>query len=232
MMHMRRARRPHLRHLHPLVLRNMCRRNLVRVFHFPPRRNLHRPGHLDHQIRLRNIPPFTPGPRSRCVAQISRRRSRFLPSRNRSNLLRTQRWIVGETSIPRIGKPGRHHLHLHRTRNFCRPRPRLFISHQRHRCSFPAPVAVLALILEDRNHILIEGRWRSPLARCGTGTRHLPERSHQHHRQPRREKNPKFLHERKNSKVSAHACPAECGSYDPRSSQKNPWSARENSTFT
>src|SRR5208283_401804 len=61
--------------------------------------------------------------------------------------------------------------------------------------------------------------------RCGRGA------CFQNRRRPRKNR-PEFLHERRNSKVNAHACRAERGSYDARSSQKNPWSAWENSTFT
>ena len=38
MMHMRRARRPNLRHLHPFILGKMCGHYLVRIFHFAIRR--------------------------------------------------------------------------------------------------------------------------------------------------------------------------------------------------
>jgi hypothetical protein len=57
--------------------------------------------------------------------------------------------------------------------------------------------------------------------RNGTRLR-LPPRSNENESNPRRKNHRNVLHERKNSRVNAHACRAECGSYAARSSQKNP----------
>src|SRR5580704_8086179 len=178
MVHMRRARGPHLHHLHPFVLGKMRARNLVRIFHFAPRRNLHRLRHLHHEIRLRDVPPFPPCPRRRRIPRIPRGRSSVCPRRNRRNLLLTQRRIVRKMSVSRIGKPWRHHLHLHRIRHLPRPRPRLAVSHQRHRRCFPAPMTTLTFVSKYRNHVLIERRRRRFFATPGRNARHLPGRSH------------------------------------------------------
>src|SRR5580698_8057891 len=158
MMHMRRARRPHLRHLHPLIFRKVRGHNLVRVFHFAPRRNLHRLRHLHHLIRRQNIPSFTPHPWRRRIARIPSRRSSVRPRRNRRHLFLSQRRIVRKMSESWIGEPGWHHLHLDRRRHFPRPWPCLLVSHQRKRRSFSTAVATLAFILQNRDDIFIEGR--------------------------------------------------------------------------
>src|ERR1700691_5433475 len=131
----------------------------------------------------------------------------------------------------RIGKPRRHHPHLNGSSNFLRPGPRLLVSHQRHRRSFSTPMATLAFILQDRNHTLIKGRRKILFSMPVGGARRLPPHSRCQKRDGH-EEHPEFHHERRNSSVNAHACRAECGSYAARSSQKNPWSGRENSTFT
>src|ERR1700678_1526349 len=176
MMHMRRARRPHFHHLHPLVLGKMSRHNFVRIFHFSARRNLHRPRHLHHHIRLRNVPSFIPHVWRGRPARVSRRRSRLIPRRNGRNLLRTQRRIIRKLPISRIGKPRRHHLHLYRRCHLPRPWPRLLIGNQRHRRSLAASVATLAFILEDRKHILIKGRRRRSRSMIWSGIRSRVQR--------------------------------------------------------
>jgi hypothetical protein len=200
--------------------------NLVRVFHFASRRNLHRLGHLHHHIRSRNIPACAPLPWSRRIRRIPRRRSCLCPCCDGRDLLRAQRWIIRKRSVARIGKPRRHHPHLDLRRHLARPRPRLLVSHQRHRRSFPTPVATLAFVLQDRNHVFIEGRRRNRL-RCllvslGAGECNPPRRANHEQRKRPSQKRRQVPHERRNSSVNAQACRAECGSYAARSSQKNP----------
>src|SRR5579863_2083751 len=89
--------------------------------------------------------------------RIPRRRSAVCPIRNRRDLLRTQRWIIREMSIPRVGKPRRHHLHLNSGRHFPRPGPRLLIRNQRHRRRFSGSMATLTFLLQDGKHIFIKG---------------------------------------------------------------------------
>ena len=159
-MHMCGAARPKLRHLHPPVFRKMRRHNFVGVLNLTPRRNLHGLGHLHHEIRVRNIPSFSPFPRCRRIFRIPRRSPSFGPRHNRRNLLLGQRSIVGKMPIPRIGKPRRHHLHFDRMRHRPGPRTRLLVGHEWHRRNFSRPMATLTMILQDRNHIFIERRRR------------------------------------------------------------------------
>jgi hypothetical protein len=79
-------------------------------------------------------------------------------------------------------------------------------------------MAALAAILQDGQDIFVEGRRRSFLL---LGSLHLSEL---HRRQERHcgAENRQSSHERKNSKVNAHAWRAALGSYAERSSQKNP----------
>ena len=65
-----------------------------------------------------------------------------------------------------------------------RPRPRLLVGHQRHRRNFARPMATLAVILQDGQHIFIEGRRRS--SRTGPASRHLPGGGHEQEQHPPR----------------------------------------------
>jgi len=97
-------------------------------------------------------------------------------------------------------------------------------------------VAALTFILQYRKHILIKGRRRDCLRNffvsLGNGARRLPRSSDYQEEGRSREKHPELFHERKNSKVNAQACFAECSLLAARSPQKKAWSARENSAFT
>jgi len=79
-------------------------------------------------------------------------------------------------------------------------------------------MAILAVILQDRQNIFIEGGRRRTF---GTGgeVRQLPSSRRRQERE-RGEDNARIPHDCRNSNVSAHACRAACGSYAARSSQK------------
>ena len=153
-------RRPHFDHLHPPVLGKMRGHDFVGIFHFTARRNRNRPRHLHHGIRRRNIPAVSPQVWPGRPARVSRRSTSFIPIRNRGDLSSGQRRIIRKFSIPRIGKPGWHHLHLHRSRNLSRQWPSLFISHQRHGRRLTGAMATLAMILKNRKNVFIKSRRR------------------------------------------------------------------------
>ena len=169
MMHMRRASRTKLRHLHPAVFRKMRRHDLVRVFDFAVRLNRYRLRHLQHQVGLRNIPPRSPLSRRWRLGLVSRRRTRFRPLRNRRNFPLAYRCIIRKMPIARIGKPRWHHLHLHRMSHGLSPGPSLLVGQECHRCDLARTMATLAMILEDWQHVFVERRRRTIFQRPGRG---------------------------------------------------------------
>ena len=78
-MHILRAGRMHFRHLHPLVFGEMRGHDLVCVFHVAIGRDVDRRGHLQNDIRLRDIPALGPLRRGRRIMRIARRSAGFRP---------------------------------------------------------------------------------------------------------------------------------------------------------
>ena len=64
--------------------------------------------------------------------------------------------LVGEVSVGRIGEPRRHLLVGDRGFDRARPRPRLLVGQERHRRDFARPMAGLTVLLQHRQHVLVE----------------------------------------------------------------------------
>ena len=86
--------------------------------------------------------------------------------------------------------PGRHLARLRHLGDRLRPRPRLVVGLERHRRDHPGvgvaggTVAVLAVLLQDREDVAIEGRRRARgrVVRCGGMDRRRARDCNQHHR--------------------------------------------------
>ncbi len=70
----------------------------------------------------------------------------------------TRRRSLAKCPTTGIGKPWRHLPARDRSLDGARPRPRLLVGEERHRRHFAGPVAALAVGLENRKHVLVEGR--------------------------------------------------------------------------
>src|SRR5271166_5478220 len=112
-MHVLATRWPDLRHLHPLVLGESCGHNLVGVLHVAGRWEAHWLWHLYDLVRLRDVPAFDPLTWRRRIFGRACGRTSIDPRSDKRDLLRRERWIIGELSKARIGKPRRHLFRLH-----------------------------------------------------------------------------------------------------------------------
>ncbi len=82
---------------------------------------------------------------------------RSSPLRNCRDLIGSQRRVIREATVARIGKPGRHRFILGNLADRSGKRAHLLVSLERHGRHLALPVAVLASRLEDRQNVLIEG---------------------------------------------------------------------------
>ena len=155
-MHIGPRRRQHFRHLHPAVLGKLRGHNLVRVVDVPARRQLHRLRHLHDQVRPRDAPAFRPASLCRPVIRLARRLFSRSPLPKRRNLFAAQRRIVAEPPNSRHRKPRRHRLVLRREANSISVSPRLVVTLERHRSDTSRPMASLAMLLQNRQHIPIK----------------------------------------------------------------------------
>jgi len=151
---------------------------------------------LDDQIRLglpkqrREIPDLFVRPRLRRwhVLHVALRGARINPLRNGGDLVVAQRPVVLEflDAHGLVDVPGRHLSIRHARLDRARPRPRLFISGERHRRDRVGPMARFALLLEDRRNVFRERRLRRNVGQGRRGDRHgnnenakwLPCRAH------------------------------------------------------
>ena len=166
MMHVLAARGPNLRHLHPLIFGESCGHDLVGVFHVPNRGKADRLWHLHDFVRLRDVPSFDPVTGRRSISWRSCRRTSIHPSGDNRDLLRSERWVVGESSVTRVGKPGRHLLRLHRTFDGRGPGSCLLVGYEGHGRNLAFAMADLAVILQDGHDVPIKRRPTQNLFSC------------------------------------------------------------------
>ena len=158
MMHMSRTPRPELRHLHPPVFGEMRRHNFVGVFNLATRR--------ESALTSASSPPdqagecSTPQPISSAQARRAHPppallRQTMPESSQSADRTMTHRWKNARTANPqttaassssRLRAPSP------------RPGTRLLVGHERHGRNFACPMATLAMILQDRQHIFVESR--------------------------------------------------------------------------
>ena len=114
--------------------------------------------HLEYHVRFADVPAFDKLDRFRLGRGFAFGRSRVGPRYDRVDFFLRQRAIVRKFfTHMRIRKPRRHAFQQHGFLDARGPRPRFFVGQQRHRRHFTGAMAVLAALLHDRQHILIEG---------------------------------------------------------------------------
>ncbi len=139
---------PHFNLLHPLVLSKGRRDGEVFVLDRTGRRNLILHRHLEDQIGRSDVPAFLPG--------VALRSAIVSPGDQRLDVGWGERAVVGELTEVRVGIPRRHSFEKHRLANRLRPRSGFLIGEQGHRRRFPGPMAALAVLGQNRGHVLAE----------------------------------------------------------------------------
>src|SRR5262249_26834202 len=150
------AGRPDFGHPYPFIFGESGGNDFVGVLDITASGDRHGLGHLDYPIGSRDVPSFDPLLPRRRVARIARRCTVLDPASNRCDLLIGERWIVREMPILRVGKPRRHFLGAHHLGDYFCFGSGLRIGDERHRCDLAWPVALLTMILEDREYVLIK----------------------------------------------------------------------------
>ena len=159
-----RRRRPDLNRAHPARLGERDWGRRLPPYVLPAGR--HGVGRrVDHQARLaelfRQLPLIDVRPLSgsRHVAGISLGRTRVDPLHDGVDLLIGEREIVLEMldADGPVEVPGRHGARFHALLDGFRPRPRLLERNQRHGSHGSDAVTFLAVVLQDRRHILGKG---------------------------------------------------------------------------
>ena len=149
--------RPELGRFHPLVFGESAGNDDVGVVDYASGRHLIFDRHLDHIVRLPDVPAFQPLHGLRLILGVAFRRTRVHPGHQRLDVGVAQAAIVRKMAISRVCKPGRHLLDQHRLLDRFRPGTRLLISQQRHRTNFAGAVAFLAILLQDRRYVPVKG---------------------------------------------------------------------------
>jgi hypothetical protein len=124
------------------------------IFHRPRRREFERPRHGQFKIVGRQVPAIRPDPFRRSIPQIPLLRTRICPVCKSFDVRRAERPVVREVAA--LGRPRRHFSRSYLVANSLGPRPRFIVSAQRHGTYLTRPMAFLAVILENRNHIAEE----------------------------------------------------------------------------
>jgi len=131
------------------------------------RHRRHRPIH--DQIRL-DLPTLRrPLDWRRSILGVAFRSSRVGPLGDGFDRALVERPVVGEMSEPCVRKPGRHLPRQDCGLHSFGPRPGALISQEGHRRHLPWAVTALAILLEDRQDVLVE---RDRLTTVGT---HSPD---------------------------------------------------------
>ena len=119
-----------------------------------------------------------PGDRRRRVPRIPFGRACIDPCGNQIDVQLLERPVVIEVAVARIGKPRRHRTSHHRLLDRPRPRARLLVGEHRERPDLAGAMAALAVLLENRNDVLMESH-RRRRALVGRGHSRCTERHSQ-----------------------------------------------------
>ena len=123
--------------------------------------------HVENQIRLTDGPAgaFRPLLGRRRVGRVACRRAGLGPAHQQVDLVLPEGPLIGEDTVLRIGSvPRRHQPGLDLPRDRPRPGACAGVVGERHRCHHAAEVgavgtmADLAVLLENRKHVAVEGR--------------------------------------------------------------------------
>src|SRR4029077_13014612 len=93
----------------------------------------------------------------RSVVGVAFRSVGFGPGDEGRDLLSGERRVVGEMTAARIGEPGWHDFGASPVRHLARLEARLLVGDERHGSDLAKAVAGLAVVLEDRENVAVEG---------------------------------------------------------------------------
>lgn len=150
--------RPSFGGSHPCVFFKASRDGEVLIFDGAFRRYRKSLRHCESLVRPGGqIPAFGPASWRRSVVRIARAGSGLGPLGEGLAFSEGKRTVVLELPTAGIGEPRRHFSVEHSGPNRFRPWSHLLIRKERHGCDFSRPVALLAVVLQDGQHIAIEG---------------------------------------------------------------------------
>lgn len=112
---------------------------------------------INRHVRLDIPAAFGPLHGWRRIRRFARRRAGIDPGHNRVNLRLLQRAVIIKMSVFGIGEPGRHFLCGDVGLDGCGPGTGALIVEEGKRANLSRPVATLAMLLNDGQHILVEG---------------------------------------------------------------------------
>ena len=122
-------------------------------------------GHGQHQVRLAELPALDEFPRRWGVLGIALRNAAVRPGRQRGHVLVGHVTLVVEGhALDRL--PGRHLSALGVVFNVRGPVDGLLIGHERERGDLAGPMALLAVLLQDRLHVAMERHRRLSSSPC------------------------------------------------------------------
>ena len=111
---------------------------------------------INSNIRLDLPTVCGPLNRGRRIFRIAFHGSTISPGRKSFDLGGFQGPVVVKVAVLRVREPGRHLFRKDRRFDRLRPRPGFLMAHQRHRSNLTWPMATLAILLQDRKHVLVE----------------------------------------------------------------------------
>ena len=163
-----RVSRTHLRRDNPHVFGKVHFHQNVLVGHRAGRGHIEVLGHLDDHVRL-DIPAVMKGDRSRLVLRVAFHRAAVRPRTERHDFRVGQSLVVREMPVRRIREPGRHLPLDDSGLDRFRPRTRVLVGQERHRRDLARAMARLTVLLQNRQHMLVErdGSSRRILLRHG-----------------------------------------------------------------
>ncbi len=134
-------------------------------------------GSLDDEVGLDLPSAIRPRDWRRGIARVARRRAGICPPDQHVDLCCLQRAIVENVGGATLSKPRRHLLRQHRSFDRTRPWTRGLVRLERHRRDLARTMAGLAVLLQERRHVLVERDRRSR-----AGLRHNDVGDHDHRR--------------------------------------------------
>ena len=144
----------HLGFLHPEVFRDVSFYKDELIIDRALRRDLERLRHFDHKVRL-DIPAFLERTRRWTILRIAFGRAVVNPRHKCLDLGVAQSAVVQKVPDIRVGKPWRHLLSHDRRFDGLRPGTRIRVAQERHRSHLTRPVALLAVLLQNRKDVSV-----------------------------------------------------------------------------
>src|SRR5215471_19119608 len=155
--------RPDLGGLYPFVFAEIRRDGDVHIGYDAVGWDLDLFWHLDDHVGLADGPAFDELGRGGQVSGVAFRSSLVNPRSNCIDFFLRQVPVIQEMAVFRSGKPGWHRSALDFFLDRSRPGPGVAIADERHWCYFAFPVALNAVLIENRSDVPVESdsgaRW-------------------------------------------------------------------------